>query len=279
MITMSPLATESWRRLGYAVVPLLSAEEAAELLSFYCRQGQAPVGGFHASMYAPNRPLREAIYARFTAQLGPRLEPLLSGYRICTTNFMVKEPGLADSAMRMHQDWSFVDETRFLAVHVWIPLVDVDAVNGAMVVIPGSQHLGDPIRPHADACPLEEVLERLTSAYGVALPMRAGEALLYDGRLVHGSPPNQSDRVRVAASCICVPCEAPLQHWIRVSPEEIEGFAVSDAFFHDYQLFERPREVPSLGRRGYVVRQRTWEEVIAAGCLVPPSETALPAAS
>lgn len=279
----NPLAstelTAELAREGYAVRPLLSPGEVVATRAFYDRLEQPVAGGFHATMYAPGAERRRALYDYLRGQVEPRLSELLPGYRVCTTNFMVKEPGQPDSEMRMHQDWSFVDEGRYLAVHAWVPLVDVDRENGCLSVVAGSHLLGDPIRAHADDCPLAELLPVLTSAYLDWIPMRAGEVFLYDGRLLHGSPPNHTTRTRVAFNCILVPVAAELEHWIRVSPEEVEGFQVSEAFFWDYQLFERPRGVPSLGRRPYVVRQRTLDEVLATGHLRPGRERALPAAA
>lgn len=266
-------------REGYAVRPLLSPAEVSAARDLYARLDQPVAGGFHATMYAPGIERRRFLYEHLRREVEPKLRDLLPAYRVCTTNFMVKEPGQADSEMRMHQDWSFVDETRFLAVHAWVPLVDVDRENGCLSVVAGSHLLGDPIRAQADACPLEELLPVLTGKYLDWIPMRAGEVFLYDGRLLHGSPPNRTSHPRVAFNCIQVPVEAELEHWIRVSPSEVEGFRVNDEFFWDYQLFERPRDVPSLGRRPYVVRQRTLDEVLATGHLRPGRERVLPAAA
>ena len=75
----------------------------------------------------------------------------------------------------------------------WIPLVDVDEVNGCLSLLPGGHRHSSPYdwqwRPG-------DFVPELDGLVPVALPMQVGDALLIHQHLPHVSPPNRSDRVR-----------------------------------------------------------------------------------
>jgi phytanoyl-CoA hydroxylase len=76
----------------------------------------------------------------------------------------------------------------------WIALDPVDHSNGAMHVVPKSHHGGVP--PHLEnvsACNVEAARRD-----AVAVPLSPGDALLFHGNLLHGTPPNVSVRRRRA---------------------------------------------------------------------------------
>jgi ectoine hydroxylase-related dioxygenase (phytanoyl-CoA dioxygenase family) len=95
----------------------------------------------------------------------PRLATLVDGYRICFANFLNKAPQNADvGAVPLHQDPTFVDETLYRTVGLWVPLVDTVPENGGLVVVPGSHRFNR--GPRAVGAPfpyraLESSLRRL----------------------------------------------------------------------------------------------------------------------
>lgn len=248
-------------RVGYVIVPFLDAADVRALLDFYESRAITPVGGFHGSMYHNDLDYRHAVCHAVKNKLQERIEPYLIDHHVCLSNFMVKEPEDPTSEMPLHQDWSFVDEPEYRSVHVWAPIVDVDERNGCLAIVPGSQHLSDPVRAFADDTPFREGFPYLRERYLKELPMKAGQAILYDGRLVHGSRPNTTTERRLVAQGIAVPREATLSFSFRVSPTQVELFAVNDQFYLDYVLGERPRNVPSLGVVDYAARQLTTAEL------------------
>lgn len=251
-----------FKHRGYLVRPFLSPGEVRELRELFERErADMPPGGFHASIYTDDLSYRQAVDREVKRVFESRIGDFLHDYRICMGNFMVKEPGDPTSEMPLHQDWSFVDEPGFVAVHVWCALMDMTSENGCLAVVPGSHHLTDPMRAFADDCPFRETFPLLREKYLVEIPMLAGHAVFYDGSLVHGSRDNQTSVRRVAAQCISVPKEAPLSHYWRVSPTQIEKYEVRDEFFLRYRLHQPPSGVPSLGLVDYQVRQITPEEI------------------
>ena len=99
-----------------------------------------------------------------------------------------------------HQDAPYWALNPTRTVTVWLAIDDVDEGNAAMQVIPGS-HLRGAMAMRASAPEEANVLWlTLESLDGLPAPvpvrLRAGEISLHSDLLVHGSPPNRSDRRR-----------------------------------------------------------------------------------
>jgi hypothetical protein len=95
----------------------------------------------------------------------------------------------------LHQDDGYGQLDPPLDVTVWTALTDTDAGNGCLVIVPGSHHGG--LVGHASSEANVALLEAPTSADAIAVPLAAGEAVLFSGLTLHGSGPNRSDRPRV----------------------------------------------------------------------------------
>ncbi|MFO0947792.1 MAG: phytanoyl-CoA dioxygenase family protein [Planctomycetota bacterium] len=248
-----------FKHRGYVVALVPFAGRGAPIADRLSERGN--VSRFHASIYTDDLSYRQAVNRDVKKVYESRLGDFLHQYRVCMGNFMVKEPSDPTSEMPLHQDWSFVDEPELVAVHVWCALVEMTSDNGCLAVVPGSHHLTDPMRAFADDCPFRETFPLLRDRYLVEIPMQPGQAVFYDGSLVHGSRDNQSKTRRVAAQCICVPQEAKLSHFWRVSPTQVEKYEVQDEFFLRYKLHHPPTGVPSVGRFDYQVKQLSPQEI------------------
>ena len=96
-----------------------------------------------------------------------------------------------------HQDHAYFDlplETRVCGV--WIALGEVTDENGAMFMLPGA-HRGGPIvhfqRRDWQICDAE-----MAGARPVSLPMAAGDLVIFDAKIPHGTPTNRTDQQRWA---------------------------------------------------------------------------------
>jgi len=100
-----------------------------------------------------------------------------------------------------HQDGHFWPIRPLATCTVWIALDDVDAENGGMMFVPGSQRTRE-LYPHAEQPSEESALNAelmpehvdLKAAQIDSLP--AGALSLHDVFLIHGSEPNRSTRRR-----------------------------------------------------------------------------------
>lgn len=107
-----------------------------------------------------------------------------------------KPPGARGQSM--HQDQRFLQVHPGTCVAAWMALDDCDDENGCLTVVPGTQDLPVLCAMEADmqtsfsteAVPIPEGLEP------TSLPMKGGDVLFFNGSLIHGSPPNRSNRFR-----------------------------------------------------------------------------------
>jgi phytanoyl-CoA hydroxylase len=117
-------------------------------------------------------------------------------------NARPKVPKVAAGAVPWHQDKSYwPDANSNPVITVWIPLVDSTPENGCLHVWPRTHKKQLMTHKHEQVTGtsyLEVAEEFLTSAKreAVALPMKAGSALMFNDRCVHMSTPNNSDHVR-----------------------------------------------------------------------------------
>ena len=238
---------------GYAVASVLSEPELALLRRAFERLEPARIAGFHSTLLHADPARRRAVDTVLRAILAPRLAELLPGLGLVVCSFAAKGPGDGGGSLPLHQDWTFVDEARYPSLGLWCPLVDVDEANGCLAVVPGSHRLARDPRA-ALAPPLRPELVRDGHPRLRSVPMRAGQVMVFDQRLLHASGPNGSHEARVAAAAVAVPTGAPLRHYC-FRGRALDGsdailaevFEVDQEFFVTHAWGQRPRGQRSLG--------------------------------
>ncbi|WP_244329307.1 phytanoyl-CoA dioxygenase family protein [Tolypothrix sp. PCC 7910] len=168
--------------------------------------------------------------------------------------------------MSLHQDPPLINNTLLKTFGVWVPLIDVKEQNGCLQVVKRSHLLNSKNRPFISIKEFKcsrEVLTSVQQNYLTSIPMKAGQALIYDKRLFHGSPPNSTAVERVAAICSLVPENISTHFCYRESPnsDQIEIFEVDDEFYNTY-IGEKPEGVKSLGISDYEIEPLTPEILI-----------------
>jgi ectoine hydroxylase-related dioxygenase (phytanoyl-CoA dioxygenase family) len=112
-----------------------------------------------------------------------------------------KPPGARGQAMHQDQQYLTFDPL----IGVWVALDPADAAVGGMVVAPGSHRLGLQPLVQADTAvsfTRHESVRPAGIGDEIGIDMQPGDALFFDGRLIHGSRPNTSaDRWRRSFSC------------------------------------------------------------------------------
>jgi ectoine hydroxylase-related dioxygenase (phytanoyl-CoA dioxygenase family) len=117
-------------------------------------------------------------------------------------NVRPKVPGVAAGAVPWHQDKSYwPDANSNPVITVWIPLVDATLENGCLHLIPGTHKKraishGRENYTGTGYTALDDEYVQKRKKEIIALPMKAGSALLFNDRLVHSSTPNNSNSVR-----------------------------------------------------------------------------------
>lgn len=230
---------------GYVVMPVLQDDEVSELLNFYHSIGKPESKtGFHSTHFYKDRDYKKKIHYRIKSTFAGWVAEYLKDMEILFCNFMVKESG-CQSVMPLHTDWTFVDEKYYRSVGIWCPLTDTSAGNGALGVIPRSHSLPFNLRGPRIPTPFHDFNEAIITHSGKLLELKAGEAVIYDHRLMHYSPANLSGHTRVAVNIIVVPKNVPLVHYsIHDDPSVIHKYRVhSEEFYLNYDAFERPDNI------------------------------------
>jgi len=210
-IFTDPGRQRDFDRDGYMVVRLLSSERAATLAAElpairpaldFTPNTSTLDHAYHVSLLDPDIAYRQAAWRFAQEALREPLGHVLTGYRLLTGGLLVKPAGAAP--LSMHRDWTMLPDIDQVALNVWCPLIDVDESNGALALLPGSHRLVPNIEA-AHVRPFFADYGDLLTDLSVSLPLRAGEAVIFDYKTIHGSRANHMSRPRPAISSACIP--------------------------------------------------------------------------
>lgn len=174
-----------------------------------------------------------------------KLTTLLPNHRTAFCTWYRKSPNSSTNATKLHQDPSLTDETDTLSYGIWCPLTDVTPENGCLSVVKGSHLLNSKPRPFYPFAPFpydSTLASLIQDNYLTPIPLKAGQAILYDKRLFHGASPNTQHQEPVAFTCLIAP-QNTLTHFgyqASAQSETLELYAVEDDFYHRYILGEKP---------------------------------------
>lgn len=251
-IFKSPGLRTDFERDGYVVADFLNAQQVQQLLTVW-KESPTELGrlAFSSTVFSPNLAYRREIFEKVFDVFAPAAAALLDGYRLCTCGFVTKQPHNESGVVELHQDPTVVDESRFAGVAIWCPLVDVDAGNGCLRIVPGS-HLFNrgPREAMNIKFPYPELLQCLEENYLKEVPMKAGQAFIYTQTLFHSSPPNLSDQERVVAGALAIPEASSLRLFLRDQqnhPGLLAAYEVGDDFYLNYRLGSRPDDSLRIG--------------------------------
>ena len=229
---------------GYVVLDLLSEDDIHDLHRAFHEVEQWHQFDFMASVLMRDVELRRSIHESVAPVFERSLLPVLDRYRVVLGNFVAKRASSTFGKMPLHQDITFAEESERTGITLWCPLVDVGEHNGWLGVVPGSQHLDNPYR---DPCqfPYPQYVDVIESAYLQYLPMRAGQALFMNNRLIHGSPPNLSGAMRSVAAGVAIPEESPLLCCYAEEAADtgtVQVYQVPDDFYLRHVMRTEPKE-------------------------------------
>ena len=174
---------------GYVILPFFNSVEVEHLLSFYKKNHSSSVPGFYASSHSSDIEFRKLMSDEIKKSIFSSTQVHFENVAFLGGSFIVKTNKQVDR-LNPHQDWSIVDENNSDSFNIWIPLVDVNQDNGAIRVAPKSHLWFSNYRGPNIPDPLSNQMEQLWESM-IDLPMKKGEALIYNHKLYHGSTPNK----------------------------------------------------------------------------------------
>ncbi|MFN8579244.1 MAG: phytanoyl-CoA dioxygenase family protein [Candidatus Sericytochromatia bacterium] len=197
---------EEFIEKGYVKIttPTISSEIIAELMLFLENSGikEYSEEAVYMAMENKDKLLLRKMYEVIKTAMFSVLDDILINPVFFFGTFIIKYPNSKVTVLP-HQDGTLVeDEVNNYTLTCWVPLVDVDRENGCMGLIKKSNQIYNSIRP----LPSPQVYRPLSKhafsimPYFELVPMKAGEILIFDNKTFHISPPNVSNKERIAIS-------------------------------------------------------------------------------
>jgi hypothetical protein len=221
---------------GYIVTNLLTHSECNEMMRTYEKlHPDQSTEIFFTTTHSFDYEYRQLCSHEISDFLYPKLKTVLDNYLPLYGNYMVKPKG-DNSTCCLHQDWSFVDEKKFRTVNVWVALSDTDITNGCIHVVPGSHRLPFPVRGRNMTTVYNDAIPLIVKNLLHSVPLMAGQCVVFDSAIIHYSPNNLSNEIRVAASLMLYPAEAQLIHYVfdKQDSAVVTKYEVEQDFFTQY---------------------------------------------
>ncbi len=260
-------------RQGYAYTNLLNATEVSELIALVNQLKPADkfapdvdiyhASDFHCTFLDHDLEYKKAMNKLIKEKFAPKLNEVLIDYRIINGNFYVKPAQKGFFAL--HQNWRHTLNDEAISVTVWCPLQDTTKENGTLHVVPASNKITDDISL-PNQTPFYRNFEKgLWDKHVKEVPVKAGDCLIFCDTLLHGSPTNLSDGVRMAFQIETLPMEEPavIYHYNELNPDVLEIYEANDEFFLHNNLVsvkQKPENLPFLGTKPNPNKNITLQE-------------------
>lgn len=261
---LDPQLDADFDEYGFVVVPFLDADQVAQLTALYWEDGPAPDDPRTTIFFdfqSEAAEFKRTRVEKLRPLVDPLLDDLLDDHHCFFPNYIMKWPG-DRSGFAAHQDTALVDESRFTSLTIWCPLTDTGLVdgrdNGMLYVVPGSHRFADWVRAHepgdfAFHGSEQDIVER----HGVGVVAKAGEAVIFDHRLVHFSMPNESTEPRLVVAMGIRPGDAQLTHYRRHPDDKaFDAYAIDDEYFTTLNPFMLREGVPGYEKIATVASTR-----------------------
>jgi len=242
-----PSISETILDKGFHIEPLLTDKEVRELRASYEELKNMAADSIGDQFWPSGRSHNAEIRNFAKDEIEKIIPGRLAEYvNVESTTFiggtyLVKPPSDI-SSLDPHQDSSHVDERNGFSVYAWIPLTDTNEKNGWIQYLPGSHKWGIDQRSLNVPWPLADLNKKMWPLMK-GIPMKAGQVLFFHSALIHSSPPNLSDTVRVACNYYLHPKESPFCHFYTdpTIPEgKVEIYSVTPDFYYSEDFESKP---------------------------------------
>jgi ectoine hydroxylase-related dioxygenase (phytanoyl-CoA dioxygenase family) len=162
----------------------------------------------------------------------PNLDKVFKNYVCPVGTFLVKNPS-PTSTVRLHRDFSIQDEAEFSYQNIWIPLVDTTPENGQLFVLKKSHKFFNYPLPHNAPWPYIEH-EKLLLAHCDIIDAKAGDLVIYNDKMLHGSSDNLTDKPRpVVHFGLLHPDAKILYYYLNEQSKEVTTYETPSSFFFE----------------------------------------------
>lgn len=181
--------------MGYAIVNLLNISEIDLLKNKFAEvfPDRTQYIGAYSTMSEMSPSERKSIHHFTFNTVKKSLDKYFKDYNSPISLLYSRNPD-NEYLLEWHSDPSLIFNENIEPLYgIWCPLLDVNNEHGALKVIPGSHRLQNKLNfayktTNFNLDEKRKILEK----FGVSFNLKAGEAIIFDARIIHGSDPNKS---------------------------------------------------------------------------------------
>ena len=248
-----PSHQQSIEEKGYVVIknllPEVFIEEASHHYFEVLKEDYDFV--FYTSNWIKDSAQKKKVHSFLNPKLTPIIHQYVEAAKDIYSYYLIKKPG-EGGKVELHQDWSLVDESQTCGMNVWIPLIDITPQIGPFQVLTGSHKIYNNLRGSNIEFPYRDYRDLMEERFLTDVYVDKGDAIFFDHRLVHSSPPNKTDKVRLALGHVLVPDDAHVVHYYAESGDDsvVTMYNVPDDFLLNFSYgdsikgFEPVKRVP-----------------------------------
>lgn len=186
---------------GYAILDFVDDATVSTLKEKYLSRFKKPVTdtGRFTTMENTSPETRLEIHNYVLETIAGSLNRYFADYSIPIASYFTKY-ARSKGDLEWHTDASLLLNAH-LEPHyaIWCPLIEVDAQNGALCVVDGTHKFPHRIFLNGVGWAYQSMVEEFEKS-GKVIPLKPGQAVLFDIRLVHNATPNISDQDRICFS-------------------------------------------------------------------------------
>jgi hypothetical protein len=244
---------QAFEKDGYTLVNLLSEEEVQALRALYFSNKEAHLlvkDKMHSTSDTHNTDLILAVDAAIKDIVLPKAAKVLKEFDVLLGGFLVKEAGMG-SETGFHQDPTLVDDPKYVSANIWISLQDTNFQNGNLQLVKGSHRMVDCLVVTPQFPVFYDSFRSILPQYATNVPVKAGQAIVLNNKLIHGASANQTDVERLAVvMAIKSKAAAWTFHYLEPGKDftEIEKYAIDLQAFASLEKNQRPKNGTFLGK-------------------------------
>ena len=249
---IDPQLDTQFKTDGYCVVENLLPQQTVKLLeeNFFRLADKAGLDiPFSTTHWSSNDLYRQEVHRSVTEAVFPLISRLLPNYKNIFGYYLAKKPG-GKNKTTIHQDWTLCDESIYTGMTLWSPLTAVNLQNGCFQVVKRSHLFYNNIRGTNIESPYTSFGNAIEEEYLTSLELKKGDAVFFDHRLMHASPPNLTDKIRIAAGMVLLPEQAQVEHYVK-EEETIYRYQCDDKFLLSFHYNHKNPEKAVFDKAKY----------------------------
>ncbi len=162
----------------------------------------------------------------------PNIQSTFKNYKCPAATFLVKN-ATEKSSIYVHRDFSVHEEDKFSYRNIWMPIVDTTPENGTLYVVKGSHRFFTYPLPHFTPWPYKNH-EKLLMDHCEIIYAKAGDLIVYDDKVLHGSFDNKTTLARPVVHFGLLHEDAQLCYFYHnLESDEVTVYEVPYTFFFE----------------------------------------------